>query len=84
MLLPDTPPVSALLVASRALEAVRALGLPHRTSTTSSHVTMSFGVCAVVPTADWKPEDLKGAADRALYEAKSKGRNQAVILTLGR
>jgi diguanylate cyclase (GGDEF)-like protein len=81
MLLPDTPPVSALLVAGRVLEAVRGLRLPHDSSSTSDHVTMSLGVCACVPHPDQQPEDLMKVADRALYDAKSKGRNQAVLLS---
>jgi diguanylate cyclase (GGDEF)-like protein len=80
MLLPDTPPVSALLVAGRVLEGVRALRLPHDSSSTSDHVTMSLGVCAGVPKTDGEPNDLVKVADKALYEAKSKGRNQAVLL----
>jgi diguanylate cyclase (GGDEF)-like protein len=80
MLLPDTPAVSALLVAGRVLEAVRGLHLPHSNSPTSGHVTLSLGVCATVPRADLRPEDLVKVTDKALYEAKSKGRNQAVLL----
>jgi len=80
MLLPDTPAVSALLVAGRVLEAVRALRVPHRSSPTSDHVTMSLGVCAAVPRAELRPEDLVKLTDRALYDAKSKGRNQAVLV----
>lgn len=79
MLLPDTPPVSALLVAGRVLEAVRGLRVPHKASSTSDHITISLGVCAGVPKAGSRAEDLVRAADRALYEAKSKGRNQAVL-----
>ena len=80
MLLPDTPAVSALLVAGRVLEAVRTLRVPHKSSPTSNHVTMSLGVCAAVPRAELRPEDLVKVTDRALYDAKSKGRNQAVLV----
>jgi diguanylate cyclase (GGDEF)-like protein len=84
MLLPDTPAVSALLVAGRVLEAVRALRLPHQTSPTSDHVTMSLGVCAALPHEDIPPHELVKVTDRALYDAKSKGRNQAVLVTFKR
>jgi diguanylate cyclase (GGDEF)-like protein len=84
MLLPDTPAVSALLVAGRVLEAVRALRLPHQTSPTSDHVTMSLGVCAALPHEDIQPHELVKVTDRALYDAKSKGRNQAVLVAFKR
>lgn len=80
LLLPSTPAVSALLVAGRVLEAVRALRIPHSGSTTSAHITISLGVTSGAPGKNQKLEDLIRIADRALYEAKSKGRNQAVIL----
>ncbi len=80
LLMPDTPPVSALLVAGRALEAVRGLRLPHGGSATSGHVTVSLGVCAGVPASAKQRDELVRIADRALYDAKSKGRNQAVML----
>jgi diguanylate cyclase (GGDEF)-like protein len=67
-------------VAGRVLEAVRGLRLPHTNSSTSDHVTMSLGVCAALPRADTRPDDLMKIADRALYDAKSRGRNQAVLL----
>jgi len=79
MLLPDTPAVSALLVAGRVLELVRDLRLPHQNSSTSDHITISLGVCATVPSAETRPEQLVKVADAALYDAKSKGRNQAVL-----
>ena len=79
MLLPDTPAVSALLVAGRLLESVRALRLPHQSSPTSDHVTMSLGVCSTVPRETLESHELVKVTDRALYEAKSKGRNQAVL-----
>ena len=81
VLLPETPPVSALLVASRVLESLRAMRLPHEAAP-SGHVTMSIGVCATVPQADQEPGELVKSADRALYDAKSKGRNQAVLLAM--
>lgn len=79
LVLPDTPAVSALLVAGRLLEGVRSLRLPHEHSPVSGHVTISLGVCAAVPRDGSSPGELIRVADRALYDAKAKGRNQAVL-----
>jgi PleD family two-component response regulator len=39
-------------------------------------VTMSLGVATTIPTLDSQPKDLQGQADRALFLAKERGRNQ--------
>jgi diguanylate cyclase (GGDEF)-like protein len=42
------------------------------------HVTISMGISAHYPT-DLAPENMIERADRALYKAKTAGRNQVVI-----
>jgi diguanylate cyclase (GGDEF)-like protein len=42
-------------------------------------VTVSIGVAAYDPASQAQPDDLVGAADKALYVAKASGRNMSVI-----
>jgi diguanylate cyclase (GGDEF)-like protein len=42
-------------------------------------MTISIGVAAMVPTEDSTPDQLVQMADRALYRAKEKGRNMALL-----
>jgi diguanylate cyclase (GGDEF)-like protein len=56
--------------------AVRARALPHPASPVGPVVTVSIGVAALVPRASQAPEALVALADRALYLAKSRGRDR--------
>jgi len=73
VLLADTDHYGAVLAAERLRAAVQGLALPHPSSPFGV-VTVSGGVVtALALTAD--PARILQAADRALYEAKSDGRN---------
>ncbi|QJD89698.1 diguanylate cyclase [Duganella dendranthematis] len=52
--------------------------LPHEQSPFGI-MTISIGVAVMVPTDDTSPQDLVQLADRALYRAKEKGRNMALL-----
>jgi diguanylate cyclase (GGDEF)-like protein len=79
IVLPNTRVDAAAVIASRLIEAVRALGIPHGASPTAETVTISLGLAEMVPTSDRDPNDLIGAADGALYDAKRGGRNRFCV-----
>lgn len=68
----------AEVVAEQCRAAVAALGIPHDKSPVANHLTISVGVCSVVPESPLSPKDLVESADRALYTAKESGRNAVV------
>jgi diguanylate cyclase (GGDEF)-like protein len=74
LLLPDTDAEGARQVAEHLRRGIEALALPHP-GVPSGVVSASFGVAAHVPRPDEAVERLIDAADRALYRAKSEGRN---------
>ncbi|CAI8874155.1 Diguanylate cyclase (GGDEF) domain-containing protein [Pseudomonas sp. IT-P44] len=76
--LPGTDYVGAFLVAEKIRRAVLQAGIPHREGA-EGMVTVSIGVAAYDPASQAQPNDLVGAADKALYVAKASGRNMSVI-----
>jgi diguanylate cyclase (GGDEF)-like protein len=72
ILLPDTARENALRVASRILTAVSTC----KFSSHPARITVSIGLASIpAPTID-TPDKFIAAADRSLYEAKTKGRNR--------
>lgn len=78
VVLPGTDYVGAFLVAENIRRAVAAADLEHSESP-EGRVTVSVGVCGYNPALQAQTEDLIGAADKALYVAKTSGRNMSVI-----
>ena len=76
ILLPETDMAGAMTVAQRIHASIHELDLPHRGSTIGI-VTVSTGVDALIPQRDLNtPESLLLNADKALYVAKSCGRDR--------
>ena len=75
LVLPATDEQGALTVAEKIRRGVAALAIPHEKSPLAGVVTVSIGVAAAVPTRDSGVGLLLAAADRALYQAKTAGRN---------
>jgi len=77
VILDNTSLEAGIHAAQNLCRAIESLNLPHENSPFKK-VTMSVGVASIIPTAANSPRTLIHDADRALYEAKSKGRNQVI------
>ncbi|NEP89428.1 MAG: EAL domain-containing protein [Okeania sp. SIO2C2] len=79
VVLPNTPMEGALKVAENIRTEIEALKIPHQASATSQWVTSSLGVADTNCSKTSNPERLLKAADTALYNAKTSGRNRIGI-----
>ncbi|MEZ8092623.1 sensor domain-containing diguanylate cyclase [Photobacterium swingsii] len=77
-LLPTVDKAMASLIAEDLRCAVAELGIPHRTQDTP-YATVSIGVHTTIPAGEFSmSEALMTLADKALYAAKTQGRNCVV------
>lgn len=74
--LPNTDAVGAKIVAERLRAAVEALAIPHAASVCAHVVTTTVGFAAFRVLPDDTMDRLIAAADAALLQAKSQGRNR--------
>jgi diguanylate cyclase (GGDEF)-like protein len=75
ILLPQTPLNEATVIAERMRQRVAETVYPHGHSQPLGRVTISIGISTFQKLVD-TPERIIAAADRALYNAKSKGKNR--------
>jgi diguanylate cyclase (GGDEF)-like protein len=75
LLLPNTNAYGALRVAKAACGIIRTLAIPHRSAPIHQIVTLSAGVVSLIPSPQISSDAFVATADRALYQAKAKGRN---------
>jgi diguanylate cyclase (GGDEF)-like protein len=75
ILLPQTAMSEAGVIADRIRHRVSTTHFPHGKSQPLGRVTISVGVSTFTKNVD-TPENIIAAADRALYQAKSKGKDR--------
>jgi len=78
ILLPGQDADAAFEVLERLRRDVEALAIPHMGSSIKSVITISAGFASIVPSQGITLENLIEQADRGLYAAKRKGKNQVV------
>ena len=76
LLLPGRTLEEAMLHAEKLRRAVVEEAFDHPASPLASHVTISIGVTVMIPSVETTPKQLVAAADRAMYDAKTSGRNK--------
>ncbi|TAF05806.1 MAG: diguanylate cyclase [Nostocales cyanobacterium] len=83
VLLPNTDLAGAIQVAQNIQQAIDKMAIPHAKSDVKNIVTLSIGICSLIPSLDIKPDILISSADQALYNAKETGRNRYCYLLDG-
>jgi diguanylate cyclase (GGDEF)-like protein len=76
VVMPELGKDEAIRMAGHLLQKMEELDIPHKCSPLCPRVTVSIGVTSKVPEFHESFEELLLTADKALYQAKSAGRNQ--------
>ncbi|MGV8917495.1 MAG: diguanylate cyclase [Pseudomonas sp.] len=79
LVLPDTSPGVARLVAEKLRQSVAGLGIQNNSPQEGSTLTVSIGLATMTPQAGSSARQLIQEADKGLYMAKNSGRNQVVV-----
>ncbi|KTB89749.1 diguanylate cyclase domain-containing protein [Pseudomonas fragariae (ex Marin et al. 2024)] len=76
MVLPNTSPGGARLLAEKLRQSVSSMNIPHIAPAPGSSLTVSIGVATMTPQLGMPSRQLILDADKGLYQAKNNGRNQ--------
>lgn len=77
LILPNTHQKGAVFLAERIRQTLQEKAFVHSASTVKAWVTVSIGISTIIPNHE-APSTIINLADRALYAAKSQGRDRIV------
>ena len=80
IVLPNTDALGAVSVGENVRAAIKGLQITHEASAVCPYVTVSVGVSTIIPNNENDFPALIDAADRALYQAKSQGRDRVTMI----
>lgn len=75
IILPNTTPEGAISIANSINQTLKSLRIEHQASLVSEFVTISMGIATMQPNDKLSTKRLILNADKALYQAKKRGRN---------
>ncbi len=78
VILPDSTTAKALAYGEFICESIQSLKISHKSSPTSPYISVSIGVSSMDNSEVTSLEKLIALADKGLYLAKDRGRNQAI------
>ncbi len=79
ILLPETGLLEAVELAEKIMSDIHNLKIRHDFSSVAPYVTVSIGIAEIIPTIAYNCRHLIEMADKALYLAKSGGRDRIAI-----
>ncbi|WP_296257581.1 MULTISPECIES: response regulator [unclassified Pseudomonas] len=79
LVLPNTSPGGARLLAEKLRQTIAGMNIPHIVPSEGASLTVSIGLATVVPQVGSHSRQLILMADQGLYAAKNNGRNQVVV-----